>query len=298
MFGSNQTIVFKGNNSMADCDFTPVGRECTRCKEFKEWINFYPSNSSATGYRYKCKVCYAKIHKERTKDVRVRRAADKEAARIKTHKNCASCWIKKPVDEFALAKSRDDGRRPYCKECSNKKNKEYRLLNPETSAASSRSWARNNPERVNERIRRHYQRNSEAIRKRSKAWREANIDQAKASETKSSRKRRMRPEVRVHDAIGNQIRSMLASRKNRQMAFDIVGYTLEELMAHLERQFLRGMGWDNFGKWHIDHIVPQSSFSIDGPEDPEITACWALTNLRPLWAFDNLSKQAKRTHLI
>lgn len=79
---------------------------------------------------------------------------------------------------------------------------------------------------------------------------------------------------------------------------EFVPYTLEELMAHLERQFLPGMTWDNRRQWHIDHIVPLASFTFTSPDDPEFRAAWALTNVRPLWAKDNIRKSAKRTHLL
>lgn len=75
-------------------------------------------------------------------------------------------------------------------------------------------------------------------------------------------------------------------------------YTVSELMAHLERQFVKGMGWHNMDKWHIDHIVPLSSFTITGPDDPELRRAWALTNLRPLWAKQNLKKSSKVEFLI
>jgi hypothetical protein len=73
---------------------------------------------------------------------------------------------------------------------------------------------------------------------------------------------------------------------------------MEELKTHLGRQFLRGMGWHNMGQWHIDHIIPLSSFTITGPDDPELRRAWALTNLRPLWAVDNLTKRDKQEVLL
>ena len=53
------------------------------------------------------------------------------------------------------------------------------------------------------------------------------------------------------------------------------------------------MTWDNYGKWHIDHIVPISVFNYTKTEHEDFKRCWALGNLRPLWAFDNISKGAK-----
>lgn len=79
---------------------------------------------------------------------------------------------------------------------------------------------------------------------------------------------------------------------------DILGYTVDELKHHLERQFLPGMSWANMGKWHIDHIVPLASFTFRDAGDPEVKRAGALTNLRPIWAHDNHVKKDKREFLI
>jgi hypothetical protein len=78
----------------------------------------------------------------------------------------------------------------------------------------------------------------------------------------------------------------------------LVGYTLADLMTHLEAQFLPGMSWDNRGGWHVDHIRPLCSFEFQTPDDPQFREAWALTNLRPLWAKDNLKKSGRRDLLI
>lgn len=77
-----------------------------------------------------------------------------------------------------------------------------------------------------------------------------------------------------------------------------MGYRLDDLVTHLERQFSPGMTWLNIGQWHIDHILPKSSFTYSSAGDPEFLACWALTNLRPLWKEANLTKHAKRDLLL
>lgn len=107
-----------------------------------------------------------------------------------------------------------------------------------------------------------------------------------------------RPDRRIHSRLQKHIREALAGTKNRRSWQSLVGYTREELMRHLERQFVKGMGWHNMDQWHIDHIVPRSSFVCRSAECPEFRACWALTNLRPLWADANVSKGARRTHLL
>ena len=73
-----------------------------------------------------------------------------------------------------------------------------------------------------------------------------------------------------------------------------LGYTPQELAAHLERQFVKGMGWHNRDKWHIDHIVPISTAkTID-----DVIALNQLSNLRPLWAHENLSKGDRLEYMI
>jgi uncharacterized Zn finger protein (UPF0148 family) len=78
----------------------------------------------------------------------------------------------------------------------------------------------------------------------------------------------------------------------------VVGYSVADLRRHLERQFANGMSWDNMKEWQIDHIVPKIAFNYTSPDDPEFRACWALTNLRPLWKQANIRKSTKRTHLL
>ena len=45
-----------------------------------------------------------------------------------------------------------------------------------------------------------------------------------------------------------------------------------------------------YRKEHIDHIVPKSHFRYEKPEDLQFKECWALHNLQPMWAKENLVK--------
>lgn len=75
--------------------------------------------------------------------------------------------------------------------------------------------------------------------------------------------------------------------------FQLLGYSIEELMTHLESLFTEGMTWDNYGEWHVDHKIPMNSFQFNSTEDVGFKECWRLSNLQPLWALDNLSKGTK-----
>ena len=53
------------------------------------------------------------------------------------------------------------------------------------------------------------------------------------------------------------------------------------------------MTWDNYEYygWHIDHIIPCSSFDLTDPEQQRL--CCHYTTLQPLWWHENLAKNAK-----
>lgn len=104
------------------------------------------------------------------------------------------------------------------------------------------------------------------------------------------------PWRKVQNSMSSRLTVAIRKKKAGGSWSHYFRYSLEELMSHLERQFLRGMTWENYGKWHIDHIVPVAAFDLTNDED--LIACFALTNLRPLWAKDNRKKLAQRLYLI
>lgn len=71
----------------------------------------------------------------------------------------------------------------------------------------------------------------------------------------------------------------------------VLGYTPQQLAQHLEQQFKPGMSWENMGAWHIDHIRPVASFTFTSPADEDFKQCFALGNLQPLWAAENIAKK-------
>jgi hypothetical protein len=73
-----------------------------------------------------------------------------------------------------------------------------------------------------------------------------------------------------------------------------IGCDWSELVNHIERQFRKGMSWSNRDKWHIDHIVPLSSAKTEY----ELIERCNYMNLRPAWAYENMSKGAKNEYLL
>lgn len=94
----------------------------------------------------------------------------------------------------------------------------------------------------------------------------------------------------VSQSMSVAIRTSLKNRKTGDHWEGILGYTVVDLMIHLEALFAPGMTWENYGEWHIDHITPRTAFDFSSPMDPGFRQCWSLGNLQPLWARDNIAK--------
>ena len=110
--------------------------------------------------------------------------------------------------------------------------------------------------------------------------------------------RRKRESESPHLRTANSLRSRLnrfAKGKHSSSIKQLLGCSMGEFKLHLQAQFKTGMSWDNYGTaWHIDHILPCSSFNH--ADRKQVEACWHWTNLRPMNAKDNIRKGARITN--
>jgi hypothetical protein len=96
---------------------------------------------------------------------------------------------------------------------------------------------------------------------------------------------------RIISYLRTRIYDALKYNRKSEHTIDLLGCSIKQLRQHLQSQFRPGMTWQNYGKWHIDHIRPCASFNLQDPI--EQTKCFNYTNLQPLWAKDNLIKGGK-----
>lgn len=175
------------------------------------------------------------------------------------------------------------------------KKKAY-LADPEKFRAEARERARKNADRQRENARRYAKENREHVARRKKEYnkRPETIKKRQAS----ARRRLKDPKNNLSNRIRCGVWNTLKGGKGGQSWLSLVAFSLDDLVAHLEAQFLPGMGWHNMGDWHIDHIIPIASFNYSSADDPEFKACWDLPNLRPIWAEENRAKHAKIEFLL
>jgi len=226
---------------------------------------------------------------------------------------CTSCKQAKPTtSEFFHAYKRSpDGCRAVCRVCRAAAHAEIK----DEVAKQRRAHYQANKDRIKEAARAYYSANADAQREAAlrrhhanrdkrvvqmREYRAANVDALNERRRPRSREAHYaRYGVDLEYTLKHRVRSLLRvtlkhGRRGQRMT-QLLGYTTAELRTHIERQFIKGMSWDRFmaGEIHIDHIIPVAKFGITDEDSEEFRQCWALSNLRPLWAADNLSKRDK-----
>lgn len=176
----------------------------------------------------------------------------------------ASAWWNKPRSE--MTPEQLEARRKYDREL--------------------RAFHRQDPkkaERDKKAYKKHVKKNKKKVYTRNAQWRRDNWDAV-------YKKRRERLKFRIRGALQTRIWNALKGGVKAAKTMELIGCSIEDLKTHLESQFQKGMNWDNYGEWHIDHIKPCASFDLSKEEQQK--ECFHYTNLQPLWAEENLKKGA------
>jgi len=219
-------------------------------------------------------------------------------------KKCTKCnnWLS--LNNFRLRKDNNSTYTSHCKDCCSKCAKPYYKKNKKKIDIINKKWRKENPEKVAEGIKRWKKENPEKVRMTWEKYQKENREKCRIAWKKSAKKNRSKSRerervyckdgrYRLDKNISRSIRSALGKNKNGYKWEVLVGYTLDKLVNHIEKQFQPGMAWKNYGEWHLDHEIPKSKFNYTKPGHRDFKRCWALKNLRPMWAQDNLSKGAK-----
>jgi hypothetical protein len=227
-------------------------------------------------------------------------------------KICTKCKIEKDIEEFQNSHAYKSGKTARCKMCKDKdlktwiknnKNKHNftrktrRDRNKEKNIEKNRLYFREyrekHKEKITERGKLWRKENKEKARVYNAEWRRANPEKVLVLARKSIRKKRSTPQGQLSANLATAIWRSLKGNKKGQPWELLVDYTLDDLKVHLEKQFIGDMSWGNYGKWHIDHKIPLKVFNFETAEHIDFKRCWALSNLQPLWALDNIKKQAR-----
>ena len=241
--------------------YQPTHKHCHKCNTTKPRTEFYKNSKTSSGLKSQCKHCddlyQQQYSKQQLLKIKLKKQLELEN---KTSKICKVCNIDKPFSAFNKSNEIKDGYKTICIEC-----------------------------------------NNAAIAKRKQKRREqtiANIPHRKEKNKNYMRvytneKRKTDPFFKLKGDIRKIIGQCLRENgyTKRSKTYTILGCTFNEFLNHIENQFVEGMSWENRNEWHIDHIVPIAF----GNTEEEIILINHYTNLRPLWAVDNITKGDKLT---
>lgn len=178
------------------------------------------------------------------------------------------------------------------KEWQKEYNKKYREINKEKIIEQRKKSYEENKEIILERNRKWREANKDLIRERKKEYRAANRD---IINKHRKHKYDNDPAYKMIFLLRGRMCELFnryRKRKSRKTS-DLLGCSslLASLIIEAQCNAYSGMGWNNHGVWHIDHVRPLCSFDLT--DEKQLLEACHISNLQPLWAKDNLSKGSK-----
>jgi len=232
-----------------------------------------------------------------------------KTAYLATEKICKKCQSTKPVEQFRKRIKKDRiSYEAYCLGCE----KEYNIQSckeryQEHKDGRVKEYRKNNLDKILKYNRQYNKDNLQKIRlyRKSQKWKSYFSNYVK-------NKRINNENFKLRLYLSNSINIRLKNNggsKLGQSYLKFLPYSIQDLKQHLESKFEPWMTWNNHGKynktwndqdpstwtWQIDHIVPASDLPYQNMKDDNFQKCWALENLRPLSAKQNLLDGINRT---
>ena len=190
-------------------------------------------------------------------------------------------WRRKNPEKFKESIRKSQAKKP---ELYRKWRKEY-----------DKTWSVENREKKREYAFKSYWKDPEKARIRVGTYRKLNKDKV-LSYMKKYRKesgyfeKRYKTDIQYRLAylLRRRLRSALKGNTKKGSAVKLLGCSVAQLKFHIEGKFQERMSWDNWGEWHIDHVVPLSFFDLTNEQ--QLASACHYTNLQPLWADENIRK--------
>jgi hypothetical protein len=230
-------------------------------------------------------------------------------------KKCTKCGLVKSIEEFHVSKPHAGGRHSICTPCRHEAGKIWRDNNREKKNeqrrkryAENRKHAIKKPKKeksaeeiearrayLKKKRSERYKENKAYFHEHNRRWAKKNPGRVREIKKRFIARHKVTVKERLNHQITNSIRKSLKNGSKAGRPWEsLVGYTIDQLKRHIEKQFGPEMNWGNHGSyWHIDHKIPIAAFNFENPEDIDFKRCWALGNLQLLEAKTNMIKHAK-----
>jgi len=253
---------------------------CPQCKQNRNLSDFYKDKSRKDLLSCYCKLC---IKINRSEYIKKKRKdpvyIEKERQRLHEYyyRNAEKIILKNKEYQTNTKEKVLEYQREYYQENKDKvltKCKIYRDSHKEEIEAYQQNYADENKEKIS---------------KRKKEYRRKNIDKIRARMRKYTREKRASDlQFRLASILRSRINKVTKGQCKAGSAVRDLGCSIKEFKNYIEEQFQSGMTWENYGKWHIDHIKPLSIFDLTD-RGQFLEAC-NYKNLQPMWANDNIRK--------
>jgi hypothetical protein len=263
--------------------FTMDRKKCRVCGVEKDLTNLnFLYRKDSNKYRNECKKCKKKMDLEYkrknskilNKNKRIKRQRKMIIKEIKesfiSEKSCIKCGVAfERSEKYFRSYEKSGNLSSICNMCRKKIRLEYKKTESykKSKKKSDKKYRRINIKKIKEKDRLYRIKNKE----------------------KESERYKNDLNFRIAKLARNRINMAIRSKEKYKNTFYLLGCDINYLKEWLASQFSAKMNWDNYGSmWHIDHILPCSEFDLKNSEEQDV--CFHYTNLRPLWASENLSK--------
>jgi hypothetical protein len=210
-------------------------------------------------------------------------------------KVCSKCKKELNINNFTIDNRAKDKLLGYCKQCV----KDYQILHKK----ERKIYLENNKQKFicyrkkyyqinKEKAKQYYQEHKIEVIQKHKNYYEKNKEKI-LYRIKIYQNKKIKIDINFRLAAYLRTRIWHALKGNPKLSttMKLVGCNIKQLKHHLEKQFIKGMTWKNYGKWEIDHIRPCASFDLSKPSEQK--KCFYYKNLQPLWKEINRRKQGK-----
>ena len=281
-----------GSGAKIKCK-NPLNAICSNCHTEKPLSEFNLCKTRRNGHGHECRECNVQTRKKYTpiptgsclkcgKPTHRDKYCSDNCYRERRFvllengdylKQCPKCNEFKPMNDehFHKSNSLSRGYSSYCKICSKAKDQKYNAnLDPDIRKQRRRASRIKNAIHNKE-----YQKSRSADRL-----------------IRESRRNRTDPSFALKNRMRSRMFMAIKKGKGGKRWQDILGYTVDDLKKHLQKKFLPGMTWELFlnGDIHVDHKIPVAAHNIKDHDSYDFKRCWALKNLQPMWASDNMAK--------
>ena len=204
---------------------------------------------------------------------------------------CPKCGCTQVHDQY-FSINRKGLYKKTCNKCL-ERTKLYREINKDKFEQYSKQYREDNKQHKKQYDKQYREDNKQHIKQQKKQYDKQYHEDKRHYCEHNTQKQQCKicdPQGHLRSIVSNRIHKALKSDKTER-SIEYLGCTIAEFKTHIESQFKENMTWENFGDWHIDHIVP-IKYKKDGqnPTLEDVIERLHWKNTQPMWAEDNIVK--------